>query len=81
MCGRTIDLTQTGSGASTPVLDHPHSAEAMHSVQTLAAAMTGLLHNNCNKAIGLFADNPAALRRAARYIEHTRDDRQQQLDV
>ena len=79
VCGELIDLTQKGQAG--PVLDHPHSAEAMHNVETMAAAMTGLLHSNCNRAIGLFRDNPAVLRRAARYVEDSRRYGQQQLDL
>ena len=79
VCGQPIDLTQTGSNG--PALDHPHSAEAMHNMETLAAAMTGLLHGNCNTAIGLLQDDPAILRRAARYVEHSRRYGQQQLDL
>ena len=30
----------------------------------------GLLCSRCNQAVGLFADNPALLRRAADYLEH-----------
>jgi hypothetical protein len=63
------------------VLDHPHSEEAMHDVHTLAASMTGLLHLTCNVGLGMLNDDPAVLRRAARYIEQTRRYGQQTLDL
>ncbi len=62
-------------------LDHPHSAEAMHDVHTLAAAVTGLLHRTCNVGLGMLNDDPTVLRRAARYIERTRNYGQQTLDL
>ena len=62
-------------------LDHPHSAEAMHDVHTLAASITGLLHLTCNVGLGMLNDDPTVLRRAARYIERTRGYGQQTLDL
>ena len=62
-------------------LDHPHSAEAMHDMHTLAAAMTGLLHRTCNVGLGMLNDDPTVLRRAAGYIERTRGYGQQTLDL
>jgi len=75
VCDELLDLD------GNVVLDHPHSQEAMHDHHTLAATITGLLHNNCNLAIGMFKDDPAVLRRAARYIERTRRYGQQTLDL
>ena len=62
-------------------LDHPHSADAMHDIHTLAAAITGLLHNTCNVGLGMLNDDPTVLRRAAGYIERTRGYGQQTLDL
>ena len=75
VCELPIDLDDQ------PHLDHPHSAEAMHDHHTLAASITGLLHGTCNMGLGLFNDNPTVLRRAACYIEQTRNYGQQTLDL
>ncbi len=40
-------------------VDHNHST----------GEVRGLLCDNCNKALGLFKDNPKAMRRAAAYVE------------
>lgn len=42
------------------VVDHDHTT----------GKIRGLLHNNCNRALGFFLDNPTILRKAAEYIEH-----------
>ena len=75
ICDHLIDLDKA------PALDHPHSAEAMQSVHTLANATTGLLHSTCNRALGMLNDDPIALRRAARYLEQTRRYGQLTLDL
>jgi len=75
VCDKPLDLEDS------PHLDHPHSAEAMHDVHTLAAAVTGLLHRNCNVGLGMLNDDPTVLRRAAGYIERTRGYGQQTLDL
>ena len=75
ICDQPIDLDKA------PALDHPHSAEAMQNVHTLAAATTGLLHSTCNRALGMLNDDPVALRRAARYLEQTRRYGQLTLDL
>jgi len=73
VCDQPINLEDS------PHLDHPHSAEAMQDVHTLAASVTGLLHRNCNVGLGMLNDDPTVLRRAARYIERTRCYGQQSL--
>jgi hypothetical protein len=75
ICNEPLDLDKA------PALDHPHSAEAMRNVHTLAAATTGLLHSTCNRALGMLNDDPLALRRAARYLEQTRCYGQLTLDL
>ena len=75
VCDQPLNLEDS------PHLDHPHSAEAMHDVHTLAAAVTGLLHRTCNVGLGMLNDDPTVLRRAARYIERTRRYGQQTLDL
>jgi len=75
VCDQPINLEDS------PHLDHPHSAEAMHDVHTLAASVTGLLHRNCNVGLGMLRDDPTVLRRAAGYIERTRCYGQQTLDL
>jgi len=75
VCAQLLDLTEPNT------LDHPHSADAMENVHTYAAAITGLLHRNCNVGLGMLNDDPIVLRRAARYIERTRKYGQQQLDL
>ena len=75
ICDLPLDLDDQ------PHLDHPHSVEAMHDAHTLAASITGLLHRSCNMGLGHFNDDPAVLRRAARYIEQTRRYGQQTLDL
>ena len=75
ICNEPLDL------AKAPALDHPHSAEAMHDKHTLAESVTGLLHRNCNVGLGMLNDDPTVLRRAARYIERTRNYGQQTLDL
>lgn len=75
VCAQPLDLNDQLA------LDHPHSVEAMQSEHTYAAAITGLLHRNCNIGLGMFNDDPAVLRRAARYVERTRRYGQQTLDL
>jgi hypothetical protein len=75
VCDKPINLEDS------PHLDHPHSAEAMQDVHTLAASVTGLLHGTCNVGLGMLNDDPAVLRRAIRYIERTRCYGQQSLDL
>ena len=66
---------------SKHVIDHPHSPDAMTDLASLIASYTGLLHDSCNRAIGMLKDDPAVLRRAARYVEQTRAYGQQRLKL
>lgn len=52
------------TGTRMLAVDHDHES----------GRVRGLLCANCNRAIGLFTDNPALLRRAADYIEEHRHD-------
>lgn len=57
---RTVDDATDKPGRI--VLDHDHRT----------GAVRGLLHDRCNKAIGLFDDDTAAMRRAIEYVEFHR---------
>lgn len=46
-------------GPDSPVVDHCH----------IYGHIRGILCNECNRGLGYYHDNPAALRRAAQYIE------------
>lgn len=61
VCGRVAADTH-GSRQSLDgfVVDHDHTTNQVR----------GLLHPNCNVAIGMLRDDPAALRRAAKYLEN-----------
>ncbi|MEU7168388.1 endonuclease VII domain-containing protein [Streptomyces morookaense] len=51
------------------VVDHDH----------VSGLPRGLLHSTCNAALGLLADDPAVLERAAAYLSRTADLRAQVL--
>ena len=48
-----------GSKGRSPVIDHNH----------VTGKVRGILHNNCNIAIGMLQDYPSKLRKAAEYLE------------
>lgn len=49
----------TDWGRPSPSIDHCHTT----------GKVRGLLCNNCNRALGLFKDNPETLKRAAEYLK------------
>jgi len=51
-------------------VDHDHSC-CPEGARSCGKCIRGLVHSSCNFAIGLFEDNPTALRLAAQYIERT----------
>lgn len=50
-----------------PVLDHDHAC--CKADRSCVKCQRGVLHRSCNSALGMLADSPANLRRAADYIE------------
>jgi hypothetical protein len=60
LCLRPMDLTAIGLGRG-PALDHIHDTKPL--------ILRDFLHGNCNKAVGLFEDNPEICRLAALYLE------------
>lgn len=57
LCETPFDVI--GKKQRSPILDHDHKTGKLRDV----------LCNQCNKALGWFADDPALLRRAAAYLE------------
>ena len=57
ICGSDPDITT--HGITRFAIDHCHKT----------GKVRGLLCNNCNVGIGLFADNPGMMRKAAGYLE------------
>jgi Recombination endonuclease VII. len=62
-----------GRGARRLVIDHDHSCCAGE--RTCGECFRGMLCQSCNVGLGMFDDDPAALRKAARYVERTRSVR------
>jgi hypothetical protein len=59
----------------TWVVDHDHVLAASHGHPVgrgCPRCVRGITHMKCNSAIGMLGDDPALLRRAARYVEHLR---------
>lgn len=54
-----IRMTRGGKSSLAVVVDHDHET----------GRVRGLLHNNCNRAIGLLRDSSELLFHAARYVE------------
>jgi nitrate/TMAO reductase-like tetraheme cytochrome c subunit len=57
LCG--VEFNHKDFGPDSPVVDHCHTH----------GHVRGILCNECNRGLGYFHDNPAALRAAALYIE------------
>jgi len=58
VCGNLLPLVEDENGKHPPV-DHDHKT----------GKARGILHNKCNRAIGLLGDDPSICRRAAEYLE------------
>lgn len=56
--------------------DDPHGKHARFHVDHchISGVVRGLLCNSCNTAVGLMADEPARLRKAAQYLETSRGE-------
>jgi hypothetical protein len=59
LCGSEGFLMDTSKHSEKLVVDHCHSTGKVRK----------LLCHNCNRALGLFQDNPEVLRKAANYLE------------
>lgn len=62
MCGEPF-----GDKGLRPVIDHDHNC--CSGKKTCGKCLRGIIHHGCNVAIGLFKDDPSALRVAADYLE------------
>ena len=60
VCERPMEwpTRENGKSKSRAVVDHDHST----------GAVRGILHHNCNKGLGMFADEPELLMKAAEYL-------------
>jgi hypothetical protein len=58
VCGDTLPPELDATGRHSPV-DHDH----------LTGKVRGVVHNDCNRALGFFKDSPKICRKAAEYLE------------
>lgn len=63
ICGRVVDTLH---------VDHDHSCCSARTFRTCGQCIRGFLCGGCNRAIGLFRDDPLLLHEAARYLTRTR---------
>jgi hypothetical protein len=56
VCGLPLPLTEEGK---LPPVDHDH----------ITGTIRSIVHGKCNRGLGMFDDNPTALRKAAEYLE------------
>jgi hypothetical protein len=70
-CGAIFDL-EAFNKAATPHIDHDRSHCPGH--KSCGKCIRGLLCDRCNRAIGLFRDDPDTLRRAAAWLETAKAD-------
>ena len=59
LCPSGVNPTSMVKGVRGPHIDHKHGTKTFR----------GVLHANCNTAIGLLREDPVLPRRAARYVE------------
>ena len=59
ICQEPMEAISEKHNHLTAVVDHCHAG----------GQVRALLHSGCNRALGVFKDDPAILRRAARYLE------------
>lgn len=59
ICAESFDTVNTRS-PSAPCVDHNHAT----------GQIRGLLCNHCNRALGLFKDNPTYMKNAIRYLDN-----------
>lgn len=63
ICGESMEIATVSNrvrNGRSIVVDHIKGTKQVR----------GLLHNDCNRALGFFKDNPQVLRRAAEYLEN-----------
>jgi hypothetical protein len=70
LCNKPLALlvtTRTLGFADAPVIDHDH--RCCSGRKSCGKCIRGILHRKCNAGLGLFRDDPVALRLAAEYLE------------
>ena len=60
ICGKTLSLDPKYRRVNFANLDHNHTS----------GQLRGILCGHCNRGLGLFADKPALLLKAAQYLNH-----------